>query len=406
MSDLGVEREAAPVVVVPLGEFIASDEEAPEALIGTEEENVLPAGGDMIVFGGGGDGKSTLVTDQMAHLGAGIPWLGFPVHRPVRILLLENEGPRPQLRRKLRRKVETWTGPPFTQNVQVWESPWGRFSFADDRLCDELAKVIDREQVDLLIAGPIRRLGLEGGGTPEQVVAYGQLVANLRGRLNRPLAVESLHHTNKGGSVSGAFGPEPDTLLRVRHSDVERTTIEWEKTRWSSATHGRRMTLAWVVGCEGFAIVDSDVPSARPDAATYEQRIVDWLALHPWATTDALDQGVEGRGTEVRAARKRLLGNGQIVRKPSAELGHPGKGMRWNLSNQAAPSPVPDPRTPRDTAPPQTEVRPAVPPLGGRGERTDGDTATPDTSEPTLDAALQDPDLLHRFVTPYAELVP
>jgi hypothetical protein len=232
--------------------------------------------------------------------------------------------------------------------------------------------VINRDGTDVLIIGPIRRLGLKGGGTPEQVVAYGQLVANLRRRLAKPLAVVSVHHTNKGGGVSGAYGPEPDTLLHVRHADAGRTTLEWEKTRWSSATHGKRMTLAWALECEGFMVIDGDVPAERVTNATHEQRVLDFLAAHPWATTDEVNENVQGRASEVRAARKRLLAEGRITRQASAEVGRPGKGMRWNISTEAGSYRVPPRGTPQDgdaQRPLRTaQSRPTVPPVRGDGD--------------------------------------
>jgi hypothetical protein len=120
LDDLG-DGDCDSLVVVPLSAFIACDEETPEALLGTDDENVLPAGGDMIVFGAGGASKTTLLIDQAVHMAAGIDWLGFEVARPVRVLILENEGPRAQFRRKLAKKVSTSDGPPFAGNLFVYE---------------------------------------------------------------------------------------------------------------------------------------------------------------------------------------------------------------------------------------------------------------------------------------------
>ena len=57
--------------------------------------------------------------DLVAHLGSGTPWLGFAVGRPVRILVIENEGPRVKFREKLARKLATWQDASWEMNVDV-----------------------------------------------------------------------------------------------------------------------------------------------------------------------------------------------------------------------------------------------------------------------------------------------
>ena len=89
---------------VPLEEFIAEKSETPPALIGDETETLLPAAGLLILFARGGKGKTTATVDAMLHLASGVDWLGFPVPRPLRVLFIENEGPREPFRIKLELK--------------------------------------------------------------------------------------------------------------------------------------------------------------------------------------------------------------------------------------------------------------------------------------------------------------
>jgi hypothetical protein len=107
-------------------------------------------------------------------------------------------------------------------------------------------------------------------------------------------------------------------------------------------------------------------------AEEYEQRVLNYLAEHPWATTDELDAGVEGQAQRVRGARKRLLEAGRVCRAPSPDLGRPGQAMRWNINNQAPSSPVPLFGTPPDAPHPEATEdpppRPGCPhPVGGTG---------------------------------------
>jgi hypothetical protein len=102
-----------------------------EPLLGEPGAVYLAVGTLLLVYGAEGTGKTTLTVDAVAHLAAGRAWLGIPVPRPVRILLIENEGPPSLFQRKLADKAATWDGPDFTGNLFIYKAPWGEFSFAD-----------------------------------------------------------------------------------------------------------------------------------------------------------------------------------------------------------------------------------------------------------------------------------
>ena len=127
------------VVIVPLAEFIAVDEPGAEPLLGKPDAILIPENGDVMFYGDGGAGKTTLAIDLGFHLAAGDTWLGIPVPHPVRVLLIENEGPRPLLRQKLKRKREAWNGGDLGDRVDVFERPWREFTFASEQWREELA---------------------------------------------------------------------------------------------------------------------------------------------------------------------------------------------------------------------------------------------------------------------------
>ncbi len=83
--------------------FVDVDEAGAAALVGDDENVLVPEGGDVMFYGDGGAGKTTLMLDLALHLAAGDDWLGILVERPVRVAIIENEGPRPLFRAKLRR---------------------------------------------------------------------------------------------------------------------------------------------------------------------------------------------------------------------------------------------------------------------------------------------------------------
>lgn len=212
-----------------------------------------PEGGDVMFYGDGGAGKSTLAFDLACHLAAGAPWLGIPVPRPVRVLLIENKGPRALLRAKLRRKVGAWPGPALDGRISVLEAPWGQFTFATGEWRDTLATTVMDREVDLVIAGPLTWIGMDAAGTLQEVNAFLRFAAEVRAGCGRRLTIALVHHENKGGAVSGAWEGAGDTLLHVQGAGNGHTVVVVQKARWASGWHGKSLKLGWTDG-EGFEL--------------------------------------------------------------------------------------------------------------------------------------------------------
>ena len=72
---------------LPLDEFIADKRDAPEPLLGTEDDCILPAHGLVLLIAKGGKGKTTFVIDLGLHLASGDrlarPQGRPPAERPV-----------------------------------------------------------------------------------------------------------------------------------------------------------------------------------------------------------------------------------------------------------------------------------------------------------------------------------
>jgi hypothetical protein len=178
------------------------------------------------------------------------------VPHPVRVLLVENEGPRPLYRHKLRRKEAGWTGSPLEGRIGVFSEPWGEFTFADAGWRAGLAAQVCEHEIDVIIAGPVTRLGMDEAGTLQQVRDFMALVAKVRAEACRRITVILVHHENKGGTVSGAWEGSGDTLLHVEARGNGFTRLHIQKARWSSQAHGTSLDLAWT-DCEGFRIKES-----------------------------------------------------------------------------------------------------------------------------------------------------
>ena len=88
-------------------EFASVDEPSADMLIGySDDDAAAVAGGTVVNYGAGGAGKTTLTLDLAVHMATGTNWLGLTVPRPVRILVVENDGPRGRFRRKVRAKLD------------------------------------------------------------------------------------------------------------------------------------------------------------------------------------------------------------------------------------------------------------------------------------------------------------
>ena len=111
-----------------LADFLAHPFPKAEPLLGEPGAIFLARGSLLMVYGADGSAKSTWSIDGIAHLAAGVDWLGIPVPRPVRICIIENEGPPDLFQQKLEAKIASWEGAEFEHNLFAFLGPWGEFS--------------------------------------------------------------------------------------------------------------------------------------------------------------------------------------------------------------------------------------------------------------------------------------
>lgn len=234
--------------VVSLDEFASVTDDVAEPLIGTPDNSILTVDGLLLMYGDGGAGKTTLSIDAMAHIASGTEWLGLNVPQPLRVMLIENEGPRGPFRNRLAQKIHDWQGQPFAANVAVLEEPWTRFTLTEPAYRQQLGEQINAHQSDLVIVGPLASIGAKGTGTPDEITEFDHLVKDLRAHASRPFGLWMVHHENKAGDVSGAWERYPDSLVHVQAQGNGRTRVFWRKVRWSSSLHGTSSNLLWADG--------------------------------------------------------------------------------------------------------------------------------------------------------------
>ena len=281
---------------LPLHDFIAAELNTPAPLIGTDESCILPAYGLLLLVAKGGKGKTTATIDAVLHLASGVPWLGFEVVRPLRILLIENEGPREPFRRKLERRLGHWP-PEMNGAIHVYAEDWGQARLDNRRFIERLNRYIEDEDIDLVVGDPLDTLGMEGVGSPEDTR---KMMARFQdaGLFSR-VAWWVDHHSRKDqvqdaiDEASGAWGGKPDALLGLEKLPGNKARLSFTKLRW-----GRCDCFAYLLGyepeTEAFGFIAEESDEDRDYAAEAEQllRGRDWMT----ATEIAAPKGKGGIG--------------------------------------------------------------------------------------------------------------
>lgn len=302
--------------IVSLEDFASEDEPGADPFVGDAEDVLGPQGGDWMFYGVGGGGKTTVAVDLAFHLAAGDDWHGIPIAAPRRVLVIENEGPRPFFRRKVKRKAGGWQGSPLEGRIVVLESPWARVRLDEEPMRASLAHALRSREIDVVVIGPVTSSGMNEAGTLQQTRDFMALVAHVRELAGRPVMFVLVHHQNRGGSVSGAWEGVVDTLVHVQPKDGDRTRLYVEKARWASRFHRKTMTLAWGEG-ESFVI-------EAEDEITDETMAEEMLAAareNAGASWTTIRTHVRGNATEAAGVRDLLIREGKLVNTATRE-GH------------------------------------------------------------------------------------
>ena len=284
IGDDGAGPDGEPVgqFALTLHQFIAAKSETPPALIGREDDNILPAHGLGLLVAKGGKGKTTLAIDMVLHLASGIDWLRFEVARPLRILFIENEGPREPFRRKLERKRESWLHE-IQGAIFIYAESWGAARLDEAGFLERLRQFIDEHEIDLVVGDPLGSLGMDGEGSPSETRA---MVDRLKAAgLFSTAAWWVLHHSRKEkvedaiDVASGAWGGHPDAMLALEKEPGNRARLSFPKLRWGSRD-GFAHILTYDPEHESFELITEDAVEDRDLVA----EITEWLTLHPYST--------------------------------------------------------------------------------------------------------------------------
>lgn len=320
------------LVDTPIGEFAAADDPGAEPLASSTSDGgvVIPAEGLVLVYGDGGAGKTTLIVDACIAFASAASWLGVvTVARPLRILMIENDGPRQEFRKKLERKLHHHAVN-LDDQIRILEDPWAEFTFAEGAHREALAALIAAREYDLVVVGPLASVGAIGGGTPDQIEDFKNLLEQVRRSCKRKFAALLIHHENRAGQISGAWERLPDTLIHVQGQGHGRTRLLWQKVRWASALHGTALQLAWADG-ESFTV------EAKPDVTddTMTDDLLEAVRANPGASWTKLRdlEAVRGKATDLAKLRDRLINDGTLVNSSARD----GYFNLWHRDDPAAP---------------------------------------------------------------------
>ena len=289
---------------------------------------LVPEGGDVMFYGDGGAGKTTLMIDLGLHLAAGDDWLGIPVGRAVRVAIVENEGPRPLFRAKLRRKLDAWEGSPLEDRLLLLEDPWSRVSLDDPAVREALAGKVAELELDALLVGPVTRSGMNEAGTLQQVRDYAALLGEVRAASGRRLTFLLAHHENRGGQVSGAWEGAVDTLFHVQAQGQradpplrpEGPLVARAPQAEAPARLGRRRGLR----------------GARERGARRQHvadEILGFVLEHGGTGWNKVDDAVAGKGDRLRAIRDK-----PARRRAACESGPEARMKLWHADDPVLPT--------------------------------------------------------------------
>lgn len=286
-------------------QFVSADFPHAEPLYGEPGKILLALGSLLMVYGHDGSGKSTWSNDGVVHLAAGSDWLGHPVPRPVRFLIIEQEGPPSLFREKIDARIASWEGPDPRPNLFFYTQPWGEFSFANADARAALIEFCEANRIDVVTANPTLGLGVGASGKPDETQQFVDWLTECGLKSTR--AFWLLHHENKAGQISGDWGRHPDTKVALqRDGNRQRTKLDWNKTRWAPLLppQEKLVMLEWEIDSASYTVTEFRLGGGASDTEL-EQAIHDYLTKNPLAPTRSVWADVKGSKDRISAALDR-----------------------------------------------------------------------------------------------------
>ena len=232
-------------------------------------------------------GKTTLSADAMIHLALGEDYLCFTVPAPLRILMIENEGPPDMFAEKLRDRVallDDARAALVRERIHVYTFDWGGFNLGDVAQLRHLLAFLEEHPKDLIFGDPLDSLGIEGVGSPEDTRRF--LALMKQAGLNTSNAWWLNTHPRKEGrreaidEIAGAWGGKPDTIMLLDMLADDRSRVRFPKVRWAKRGKRPSILLAYDADTETFSYIGEESDEERD----YVEEIAALLADGKWRT--------------------------------------------------------------------------------------------------------------------------
>ncbi len=305
-----------PIVFETLRAFLERDVPKSESLVGVTRDgtNLLPRYGWVMPWGKEGSGKTSILVDLLFHACAGIDWLQYPIGRALKIVAVVNEGVPGGLQDKLKQKTERWEhDDAVLDNLAVYASPWGEFTFANERMVEHAQDFCRDFQADYIALDPLHTLGTTGVGSPVETEAFKHMLRAFG--LWDWIGIITAHHSNKSGMLSGDWGRHPDTVILLeKDGKAPATKFTLHKARPADPTElGVPCLLDWTIETLGYTRRELSAPTSFDEEAGLAKALETLAAADKPVGKEALAKAVGQTLEHARQAVVRWIADGSIV---------------------------------------------------------------------------------------------
>lgn len=365
---------------ITIGDFVARrDESAAEALISSDYGTIMPAGGFGLVVGKTSDGKTTLLIDLLLHAVAGRDYLHLRFPRPLRVLVIQNEGPREAFRLKIEERLRHWDGP--TDGLRIWDDPatWGAVQVSVPEARTRLKRVTELHETDLVLSDTLTRFGVRGNGSPDETREFVGWLTEVG--LGRDLGFLLLHHLltrpdpalGELEQIAGAWAPHADMILLTRRELNNRARLSAPKLRWARAAVPPAI-LAFEPETESFTFAAWETEQEERD---YISDLKAFMVNGEWYSAAALAQKKADGGIGASRARvDQALHDDAFESAVGAVIGKKKSTVYYRLRTDLYRA-DPSNSSAQNDGPPSGEEARTVPrsPLYKKGTRTDSSSS-------------------------------
>ena len=197
-------------------------------------KGVLGKGWNMIVSGSAGSGKSIFIMDMCMHLLSGKTWLGYPVTRIKKVLMLQSENPSDILLSRLQKTSHhcQLSKKEYTKGFIISRRD-KRFTITREQDRKAIIKIAKKFKPDILIFDSLSKYHESDEKDPSEMTAVLDSFDKIRSELWPSLAIIVIHHDGHNGRERGATSIRawPEILIGIKGRPGTPQNITFRKSR-------------------------------------------------------------------------------------------------------------------------------------------------------------------------------